>query len=437
MWLLETIFVIIMVESTIKPSFNNNFKGVGLPFIEDITKLKGNIYEAVLNFYDSIDFTFEYYGYHFEGLFHGPAILEYLAQLLITKESKAILSHQDLFLSYLPIQLGILHGIVVTLGLTNLYPIPPLESNTFYQRQKGIGRIVEFVHGELSDRPAWQGLHGNPIKSQGFLYGTIGKNEKMSGDNVAYIYQGKANLALIGKFKDNIMISGRKAVIQKATCRDNLITLEFSSTEEEEGPEFYLDPATNVSMGSLHFKEPYEELTTRVATSKVPNAGQGLFAVREIQPDEVIAFYNGLHFAGKGEVDAHDSDCLEKAKGSSLLDKERTCFTYKIYSESGELLNIPPWFSDYDVTSGHKVNNKFPPFTNAIFGAIEHPRFGAIVSIVASKFINIGEEIYVNYGYNKNTTKLLNLAPWYDKQFWDTKAYLAKIEAGEIGSVSP
>ena len=139
-------------------------------------------------------------------------------------------SHQDLFLSYLPIQLGI-HGIVVTLGLTNLYPIPPIESNTFYQRQKGIGRIVEFAHGKLSDCPACQGLHGNPIKSQGFLYGTIGKNEKMSGDNVAYIYPGKANLSLIGKFKNNIMISGRKAVIQKATCRDNLITLEFSSPE--------------------------------------------------------------------------------------------------------------------------------------------------------------------------------------------------------------
>ena len=68
-------------------------------------------------------------------------------------------SHQDLFLSYLPIQLGILHGIVVTLGLTNLYPIPPLESNTFYQRQKGIGRIVEFAHGTLracTDRPGLQ-----------------------------------------------------------------------------------------------------------------------------------------------------------------------------------------------------------------------------------------------------------------------------------------
>ena len=77
--------------STIKPSFNNNFKGVGLPFLEDITKLKGNIYEGVLNFYDSINITFEYYGYYFEGLFHGLAILEYLAQLLITKESKAIL----------------------------------------------------------------------------------------------------------------------------------------------------------------------------------------------------------------------------------------------------------------------------------------------------------------------------------------------------------
>ena len=51
------------------------------------------------------------------------------------------------------------------------------------------------------------------VGTQGFLYGTIGKNEKMSGDNVAYIYPGKANLSLISKFKNNIMISGRKAVI--------------------------------------------------------------------------------------------------------------------------------------------------------------------------------------------------------------------------------
>lgn len=295
-----------------------------------------------------------------------------------------------------------------------------------------MGRIAKFLNGKLSDdQPAWQGLFGNPLRAQGFMYGTLGKNEKMSGENIAYIYP-SARLALIGKFKDNYMVSGRKAIIQRATCQDNLISLEFSPPE---GPEFYFDAGTNVSMGSLPFaKDPYEEMTVKLDTSNVPGSGQGIFAVRDIEADEVIAIYNGFHFAGKSEVEAHEEDCQNRTEGETAFEKQTKCFKYKIGTVSGELLNIPPWLDDiqlYNATSAHKVNNKFPPFTNSVFGAMEHPRFGAIVTVAATKHIPAGDEIYVNYGYAVNATNIKLMSPWYDEQYLATKAYLAKVEAGE------
>ena len=295
-----------------------------------------------------------------------------------------------------------------------------------------MGRIVQFLNGKLDqDQPAWQGLMGNPLQAQGFLYGPLGRNEKMSGDNVAYIYP-SARLALVGKFKDNYMISAREAHITKASCQDNLISLEFSPPE---GPEFYFDAGTNVSMGSMPLiKDPYEVLTVKLDTSNVPGSGQGIFAVRDIEPNEVIALYNGFHFAGKAEVEAHELDCRNRTEGATEFEKQTKCFKYKIGTVTGELLNIPPWLDDiqlYNATLAHKVNNKFPPFTNSVFGAMEHPRFGAIVTVASTRHIPAGEEIYVNYGYAINATNIKAMSPWYDEQYLATKAYLAKVEAGE------
>ena len=198
--------------------------------------------------------------------------------------------------------------------MTNLYPLPTrkdMSKSKFFHKQKGVGRIAKFLNGHLSDDQAWQGLFGNPLRAQGFMYGNLGKNGKMSGDNIAYIYPG-ARLALIGKFKDNYMVSGRKATIQKATCQDNLISLEFSNPDPYQ-EEFYFDAGTNVSMGSLPLaKDPYEEMTVKLDTSSVPDSGQGIFAVRDIEADEIVALYNGFHFAGKREVDAHEVDCQNR-----------------------------------------------------------------------------------------------------------------------------
>ena len=122
-------------------------------------------------------------------------------------------------------------------------------------------------------------------------------------------------------------------------------------------------------------------MTVKLDTSIIPGSGQGIFAVRDIEPNEVIALYNGLHFPGKAEIDAHKAHCQNSTEGATETEKKAKCFKYRIYNLVGELLNIPPWLDDiqlYNATLAHKVNNKFPPFTNCAFGSMEHPRFGAI-----------------------------------------------------------
>ena len=68
--------------------------------------------------------------------------------------------------------------------------------------------------------------------------------------------------------------------------------------------------------------------------------------------------------------------------GDELMVK-KACFKNKLHSLFGDMLDIPPWWdfrSYYNATLAHMVNNRFEPFTNCKFGAMEHPRFGWVSS---------------------------------------------------------
>ena len=60
---------------------------------------------------------------------------------------------------------------------------------------------------------------------------------------------------------------------------------------------------------------------------------------------------------------------------------------------------------------------------NVVFGHFEHPRYGLIRSIRASRDIAAGEEIFADYGYGQPTDQIPNLHDWY---FRLKKAYLAE-----------
>ena len=61
--------------------------------------------------------------------------------------------------------------------------------------------------------------------------------------------------------------------------------------------------------------DPYESMTVKWDTSTIPNSGLGLFAIRDIEENEIIAFYNGYHLDSKEEVNLHTTNCHNKTKG--------------------------------------------------------------------------------------------------------------------------
>ena len=74
-------------------------------------------------------------------------------------------------------------------------------------------------------------------------------------------------------------------------------------------------------------------------------------------------------------------------------------------------MNIPQeyWTIDrYRATLGHKVNHNFKnPSTE--FGDAIHPRYGPIRTIVATKNIQRGDEIFIDYAYSQDSA----IPYWY------------------------
>ena len=102
------------------------------------------------------------------------------------------------------------------------------------------------------------------------MYGPIGVNGKITGNNAAYIYP-RSNLGLIGKFEESQMKSAQKAVIKKISCKHNVLSVEFG---EKSGPYFSRSISTNHSLGDKPFvQDPYEAITVTIENSKISNFG--------------------------------------------------------------------------------------------------------------------------------------------------------------------
>ena len=75
---------------------------------------------------------------------------------------------------------------------------------------------------------------------------------------------------------------------------------------EPDGPHYIREISTYDRVtSSPMLEDPYERRTVEVRSSRVVGAGEGLFALRRLEPNTVIAFYNGQRVAPKRAED-HD-----------------------------------------------------------------------------------------------------------------------------------
>ena len=119
-------------------------------------------------------------------------------------------------------------------------------------------------------------------------------------------------------------------------------------------------------------RDPYESKWVLVQDSKIPEAGQGLFALQDIKKGQLIAFFYGLPLQNM----IQGSDYSIKFSDELLIDIPDNCRSTDIYC----------------ATLAHKICHSFE--ANAEYSYAFHPRFGRVIRCaVAIKDIESGTEI--------------------------------------------
>ena len=139
----------------------------------------------------------------------------------------------------------------------------------------------------------------------------------------------------------------------------------------------YVPGISDTVINHFDICDPYESNMVEVRTSTIPEAGQGLFARKNVAEGTVVAFFAGV----------------EVTSGESFSSE------YSISWLNGSVLDIPQRLrSSYCCTLGHKACHSFAP--NCEYCWAHHPRFGKIRSLVSLRPLETGEEILTDYKYS-------------------------------------
>ncbi|KAJ4462086.1 putative histone-lysine N-methyltransferase SETD7 [Paratrimastix pyriformis] len=184
--------------------------------------------------------------------------------------------------------------------------------------------------------------------------------------------------------------SGPARATRRAAARRSSSSPPPQEKDGEEAVFTYDPPVGKIIARRPLLPDPYETPRVYAAPSPIPGANEGLFARRDIQPHEVVAFYNGVKIP---EMQANRRPW--RFNGNCIW----------LYGEGDEgvMIDVPLEYvptSAYCATLAHKANHSFTP--NAEYCRFMHPRFGDIKGIRAlDKVIPAGTEITVLYGYSR------------------------------------
>jgi len=260
---------------------------------------------------------------------------------------------------------------------------------------------IKYYETQLSlvkeeDGPSWY------IVSDGWQGAFYYESGEPGRDRVgAYLYPDYST-AIVGVWKDHLLVHGRTTELVEACMSGNTWTLQFG---ELEGPVMTYSPPSHYSYGvSPLQRDPYESRTVQVGKSEKAGAQDGLFTTREVLSGEVLAFYSGLIIYCDSSLRALDRRELSD-------EEEHVRNMYNIALDIGDdddnlCIDIPPEMGNdvnkYNATLGHKVNHSFTPNSEFVLFTA-HPVLGTIMALTALKDMPAMVEISVNYGYNFTT----------------------------------
>ena len=273
---------------------------------------------------------------------------------------------------------GVFHGLVRR-----------IDMKKFREFRRQLGFVGRFRDGRPFG-PCWEYREGG-----GFIYGIPDEEGNFTGPEIAFVFP-DLETAFLGEFLDGQMMSAVEAKVASVRLVDEIMEAEFEILGTEK---VSFSQSTKTSLGSnLLVADPYEAKHVQCGVSSVNGGGEGLFALKDIPVDTIVAFYNGVR--------------LPYVLGGPKEDWSTS--GYKIFVNadytSGLRMDIPADFvhlNRYKATMGHKMNHSFAP--NCVEWFAYHPRFGLIPCEKTLRAIKAGEELFLDYEYDP-----YNCPDWFE-----------------------
>ena len=126
----------------------------------------------------------------------------------------------------------------------------------------------------------------------GWLTGVVDKEGEFTGDDIAFVYP-DLKTALVGQYVRGVAMSVYPGTLSHVEIPEHGVAHPRFQTRAMSPVSHSISTMTSVGPCPL-VRDPYEMTLCEVRFSAVPGGGEGLFAVRNINKGEVVAFYNGV-----------------------------------------------------------------------------------------------------------------------------------------------
>ena len=112
-----------------------------------------------------------------------------------------------------------------------------------------------------------------------------------------------------------MQVNGQATKVMYSRCNtDGIHVLKFFHNAILQGPIYHYKEATNISFGdSPQLRDPLDKRYVYVKKSTIPNAGEGLFAKRNIPANINFVLYGGLLF-NERQMEIRNAQLKKKAE---------------------------------------------------------------------------------------------------------------------------
>ena len=235
----------------------------------------------------------------------------------------------------------------------------------------------------------------------GFLYGLVDQEGRFTGDDLTFIYPDLLT-GLRGMFVNGVLQQARAVDVVSERCAGGKKELIMEPSDNDSDV-VWKKHKTNTDYIGQHPRvmDPHEMKSVHVADSKL-DAEEGLFAKRIFSPGDLISYYSGHKTYLGNIIDPNSMTDVDIVEAASYL--------YSLGHHAPAWWNYPRDLlldvgvkyrstGSYRTTLAHKANHKFGG-KNSHWDVVIHPVVGGIACLVASKEIDEGDEIYVDYNYD-------------------------------------